>query len=89
MAEIDENTKAFGYANTDADALYKAILVITDENFQNDLIRVMEAKVVGEERAFFSGRVAAFNDLLRLFQANRDFMMKVREGKQTNPAQNG
>lgn len=88
MAEIDANTKAFGFTNTDADSLYKAVLVITDENFQNDLIRVMEAKTVGEERAFYSGRVAAFNDLLRLFQANREFMMKVREGKQTNPSQN-
>ena len=89
MSEIDDNTKSFGFTNTDADALYKAVLVITDEKFQNDLIRVMEAKTVGEERAFYSGRVAAFNDLLRLFQANRDFMMKVREGKQTNPNQNG
>lgn len=88
MAEIDANTKAFGFTNTDADSLYRAVLVITDENFQNDLIRVMEAKTVGEERAFYSGRVAAFNDLLRLFQANREFMMKVREGKQTNPSQN-
>jgi hypothetical protein len=88
MAEIDDNTKAFGFTNTDADALYRSVLVITDENFQNDLIRVMEAKTVGEERAFYSGRVAAFNDLLRLFQANRDFMTRVREGKQTNPSQN-
>ena len=52
MSEIDDNTKSFGFTNTDADALYKAVLVITDENFQNDLIRVMEAKTVGEERAF-------------------------------------
>jgi hypothetical protein len=89
MAEIDENTKAFGFSNTDATALYKAVLLITDENFQNDLIRVMEAKTLGEERAYYSGRVAAFNDLLRLFQANRDYMDKVREGKHVNPSQNG
>jgi hypothetical protein len=89
MAEIDENTKAFGFSNTDATALYKAVLLITDENFQNDLIRVMEAKTLGEERAYYSGRVAAFNDLLRLFQANKDYMDKVREGKHVNPSQNG
>ncbi len=89
MAEIDENTKAFGFSNTDATALYKAVLLITDENFQNDLIRVMEAKTLGEERAYYSGRVAAFNDLLRLFQANKEYMDKVREGKHVNPSQNG
>lgn len=89
MAEIDENTKAFGFSNTDATALYKAVLLITDENFQNDLIRVMEAKTFGEERAYYSGRVAAFNDLLRLFQANKEYMDKVREGKHVNPSQNG
>ncbi len=89
MAEIDENTKAFGFSNTDATALYKAVLLITDENFQNDLIRVMEAKTLGEERAYYSGRVAAFNDLLRLFQSNKEYMDKVREGKHVNPSQNG
>jgi hypothetical protein len=87
--QIDENTKAFGFANADAEALYKAVLILTDETFQNDLIRVMEAKVVGEERAYYSGRISAMNDMLRLFQANRDLMNKVREGKQVNPTQNG
>lgn len=86
---IDDNTKAFGFVNADAEALYKATLLIADETFQNDLLRVMDAKVIGEERAFYSGRISALNDILRLYQANRDFMTKVREGKQTNPNQNG
>ena len=84
---IDDNTKAFGFVNTDAEALYKASLLIADENFQNDLLRVMDGKVVGEERAYYCGRISAANDILRLYQANRDFMCKVRDGKQTNPNQ--
>jgi hypothetical protein len=86
---IDESTKAFGFVNLDAEALYKAMLIIADENFQNDLLRVMDPKIIGEERAYYSGRISATNDILRLYQANREFMNKVREGKQTNPNQNG
>ncbi len=86
---IDENTKAFGFVNADAEALYKAVLILSDETFQNDLVRVMDPKIVGEERAYYSGRISALNDMLRLFQANRDLMAKVREGKQVNPTQNG
>jgi hypothetical protein len=85
---IDPNTKAFGFVNKDADDLYKAVLVITDENFQNDLVNLMLPQTTGEARAHAAGRVSAFNDILRLFQANRDYMMKVtmRE-KQSNPNQ--
>lgn len=89
MPEIDEYTKAFGFVNSDAEALFKAVLILTDEQFQNDLVRVMEAKVVGEEKAHYAGRVSALNDMLRLFQANRDLMRKVREGKQVNASQSG
>lgn len=86
--KIDENTQAFGFVNNDATKLYKACLVITDEMFQNDLIRVMDPNCVGEVRAHYSGRVSALNDILRLFQANREFMEKVLQGKQANPDQN-
>jgi hypothetical protein len=85
---IDPNTKAFGFVNKDAEDLYKAVLVITDENFQNDLVNLMLPQTTGEARAHASGRVSAFNDILRLFQANRDYMLKAtaRE-KQSNPSQ--
>jgi hypothetical protein len=85
--KIDPNTKAFGFVNVDAAELYKAALVITDEMFQNDLVRIMDPNCVGEVRAHYAGRVAAFNDVLRTFQANRDFMEKVLQGKQANPDQ--
>lgn len=89
MDTIDPNTKAFGFVNKDAEELYKAVLIITDENFQNDLVSVMLPQTTGEARAHAAGRVSAFNDILRLFQANRDYMLKVtlRE-KQSNPNQN-
>jgi len=88
MNEPDPNTKAFGFVNADAEELYKAVLVLCDEQFQNDLIRVMDPTCHGETRAHFSGRVSAFNDMLRLFQANREYMLKLTlRGKQTNPAQ--
>jgi hypothetical protein len=89
MDTVDQNTKAFGFVNKDAEELYKAVLIITDENFQNDLVSLMLPQTVGEARAHAAGRVSAFNDILRLFQANRDYMLKVtlRE-KQSNPNQN-
>jgi hypothetical protein len=88
MDNIDPNTKAFGFVNKDAEELYKAVLIITDENFQNDLVSVMLPQTTGEARAHAAGRVSAFNDILRLFQANRDYMLKVtlRE-KPSNPNQ--
>lgn len=88
MDNIDPNTKAFGFINKDAEELYKAVLIITDENFQNDLVTLMLPQTTGEARAHASGRVSAFNDMLRLFQANRDYMLKVslRE-KPSNPNQ--
>jgi hypothetical protein len=88
METIDPNTKAFGFVNKDAEELYKAVLIITDENFQNDLVSLMLPQTTGEARAHAAGRVSAFNDILRLFQANRDYMLKVtlRE-KQSNPNQ--
>jgi hypothetical protein len=90
MDNIDPNTKAFGFVNNDAEELYKAVLVITDENFQNDLVSVMLPQTTGEARAHAAGRVSAFNDILRMFQANRDYMLKVtmRE-KPSNPNQTG
>ena len=88
--EIDANTRSFGFVNKDAEELYNAVLVLLDAEFQNCLVTVMNPKVVGEEKAFAAGQVAAYNDALRLFQANRDFMMKARTGeKQSNPAQSG
>lgn len=90
MSKIDDTTKAFGFVNTDAEELYKAVLVLLDTEFQNALINTMNPKVTGEERAHAAGMVSAYNDALRLFQANRDFMMKVRTGeKQTNASQSG
>lgn len=88
MSEPDPNTKAFGFVNNDAEELYKAVLVLTDENFQNDLVSVMLPQTVGEARAHAAGRISAFNDMLRLFQANREYMLKLtmRE-KQSNPNQ--
>jgi hypothetical protein len=88
MDNIDPSTKAFGFVNKDAEELYKAVLIITDENFQNDLVSVMLPQTTGEARAHAAGRVSAFNDILRLFQANRDYMLKVtlRE-KPSNPNQ--
>jgi hypothetical protein len=88
METIDQNTKAFGFVNKDAEELYKSVLIITDENFQNDLVTLMLPQTTGEARAHAAGRVSAFNDILRLFQANRDYMLKVtlRE-KQSNPNQ--
>lgn len=90
MDTVDPNTKAFGFVNNDAEELYKAVLIITDENFQNDLVTLMLPQTTGEARAHAAGRVSAFNDILRLFQANRDYMLKVtmRE-KQSNPNQTG
>ena len=86
--EIDANTRSFGFVNKDAEELYNAVLVLLDAEFQNCLVTVMNPKVVGEEKAFAAGQVAAYNDALRLFQANRDFMMKARTGeKQSNAAQ--
>lgn len=88
--EIDPNTKAFGFVNKDAEEVYKAILVLLDAEFQNCLVTVMNPKVVGEEKAFAVGQITAYNDALRLFQANRDFMMKVRTGeKHTKADQSG
>ncbi len=88
--EIDANTRSFGFVNKDAEELYNAVLVLLDAEFQNCLVTVMNPKVVGEEKAFAAGQVAAYNDALRLFQANRDFMMKARTGeKQSNAAQSG
>mgnify|MGYP003345734413 FL=1 len=85
---LDENTRAFGFANKDAEELYNAVLLLLDAEFQNALVTVMNSKVVGEEKAFAAGQVAAYNDALRLFQANRDYMMKLRTGeKQSNPNQ--
>ena len=85
---LDENTRAFGFVNKDAEELYNAVLLLLDAEFQNALVTVMNSKVVGEEKAFAAGQVAAYNDALRLFQANRDYMMKLRTGeKQSNPNQ--
>ena len=85
---LDENTRAFGFVNKDAEELYNAVLLLLDSEFQNALVTVMNSKVVGEEKAFAAGQVAAYNDALRLFQANRDYMMKLRTGeKQSNPNQ--
>lgn len=88
MSNPDPNTEAFGFVNRDAEDLYKAVLVLTDEQFQNDLVRVMEPGCPNEQRAHYAGRVAAFNDMLRLFQANREYMLKLssRE-KPSNPNQ--
>lgn len=87
---IDPNTKAFGFVNTDAEELYKSVLVLLDAEFQNTLITVMNPATTGEQKAFACGQVSAFNDALRLFQANRDFMLKVRTGeKQSNAGQSG
>lgn len=88
MSQPDPNTEAFGFVNKDAEELYRAVLVLTDEQFQNDLVRVMEATCTGEQKAHYAGRVSAFNDMLRLFQANRDYMLKLtsRE-KPSNPNQ--
>ena len=79
--EIDANTRSFGFVNKDAEELYNAVLVLLDAEFQNCLVTVMNPKVVGEEKAFAAGQVAAYNDALRLFQANREFMTKVRTGE--------
>ena len=88
--EIDANTRSFGFVNKDAEELYNAVLVLLDAEFQNSLVTVMNPKVVGEEKAFAAGQVAAYNDALRLFQANRDFMLKVRTGeKHTKADQSG
>lgn len=88
MPEIEETTKAFGFANKDAEELYKAVLVITDGEFQNEMEKVMNASTQGESRAHAAGRCSAFNDILRLFQANREFMLRSRiDGKQSNPSQ--
>lgn len=86
--QIDPNTRPFGFVNKDAEELYNAVLVLLDTEFQNALIQVMNPKVTGEEKAFASGQVTAFNDALRLFQANRELMVKVRTGeKQSNTGQ--
>jgi hypothetical protein len=86
--EIDKTTKAFGFVNKDAEELYKAVLLLLDTEFQNTLMQVMNPKVTGEEKAFASGQLTAYNDALRLFQANREFMEKVRTGeKQSNTGQ--
>lgn len=87
---IDPQTKAFGFVNADAEELYKQVLVLLDTEFQNSLIQVMNPKVQGEERAHYAGAASAYNDALRLFQANREFMTKVRTGeKHTNATQSG
>lgn len=88
--EIDQNTRTFGFVNKDAEELYNSVLFLLDAEFQNCLITVMNPKVVGEEKAFAVGQITAYNDALRLFQANRDFMTKVRTGeKQSNSGQSG
>jgi environmental stress-induced protein Ves len=88
MPEIDSTTKAFGFANKDAEDLYKAVLILTDAEFQNELEKVMNQTFTGEARVHAAGRCSAFNDMLRLFQANRDYMLKARiDGKQSNPSQ--
>lgn len=88
MAEIDPTTKAFGFANRDAEDLYKAVLVIIDTEFQNELEKLMSQGFVGEQRVHSAGRCSAFNELLAALQANRDFMLKARiDGKQSNPSQ--
>ena len=79
--EIDQNTRAFGFVNKDAEEVYNAILVLLDAEFQNCLLTVTNPKVVGEEKAFAAGQITAYNDALRLFQANREFMTKVRTGE--------
>lgn len=85
---MTEQEKAFGFVNKDADELYKAVLVILDTEFQNALVRVMNPEIKDSERAYESGRVSAFNDALRLFQANRDYATTARTGeKQSNPNQ--
>ena len=90
MNTIDPQTKAFGFVNKDAEELYTQILVLLDTEFQNSLLQVMNPKVQGEEKAHYAGAASAYNDALRLFQANRDFMLKVRTGeKQTNATQSG
>lgn len=90
MSTIDPQTKAFGFVNADAEELYKQVLVLLDTEFQNSLIQIMNPKIQGEERAHYAGAASAFNDALRMFQANREFMLKVRTGeKQTNATQSG
>lgn len=91
MKEIDPQTKAFGFVNSDAQELYNQVLVLLDTEFQNSLIQVMNPKVQGEERAHYAGAASAYNDALRLFQANREFMLKVRypDEKQSNANQSG
>ena len=85
---MTEQEKAFGFVNRDAEDLYKAVLVILDTEFQNALVRVMNPEIKDSERAYESGRVSAFNDALRLFQANRDYATAARTGeKQSNPNQ--
>ena len=88
MDKISETTKAFGFVNKDAEELYKAVLVIVDTEFQNELINVMEKNVSNEARAHSAGRVSAFNDILRMLQAEREFMLKARiDGNQSKPHQ--
>lgn len=86
--DIDQNTKAFGFSNKDAEDLYKAVLIIVDTEFQNELTKLMDSANTGEGRAHSAGRCNALNDVLAQFQANRDFMLKARiDGKQSNTGQ--
>ena len=90
MNTIDPQTKAFGFVNADAQELYTQVLVLLDTEFQNSLLQVMNPKIHGEERAHYAGVASAYNDALRMFQANREFMLKVRTGeKQSNAGQSG
>ena len=85
---MTEQEKAFGFVNRDAEELYKAVLVLLDAEFQNSLVRVMNPEIKDSERSYESGRVSAFNDALRLFQANREYATTSRTGeKQSNPNQ--
>jgi phosphoribosylaminoimidazole (AIR) synthetase len=85
---IPENTKAFGFINKDAEELYKTILVIVDAEFQNELVNVMEKNVTNEARAHSAGRISGLNDILRLLQSEREFMLKFRtDGNQSKPHQ--
>ena len=88
METLNETTRAFGFVNKDAEDLFKAILVIVDTEFQNELLQVMEKQCTNDARNFSSGRISAFNDILRLIQSEREYMLKLRmKENQTNPTQ--
>ena len=85
---MTEQEKAFGFVNKDAEELYKAVLILLDSEFQNALVRVMNPEIKDSERAYESGRVSAYNDALRLFQANREYATSFRTGEtQSKPSQ--